>query len=360
MPGARNRAGKRKITTFSLSFLDIMACGFGAVTLLFLLLKHDASAVDNANPNLSAEINLLHEDIRIGQENLVALRNSLAAVDTALVDAQGLSTRVLEDIDQTQREISAQKDPENEIALLRKQVEELERETSELRDEGRGDDLRRFIGQGDRQYLTGLKLGGNRIMILLDASASMLSDSIVNVIRRRNMSDSVKRQSEKWLRGLKTAEWLVAQLPPESRFQIYTFNTTAKPALKGTENQWLDVADDHQIEQMMARLSNTTPEGGTSLINAFTAINAFERGPDNLFIITDGLPTQGATKPKDATVSGRDRANLFDNAVVTLPRQLPVNVILLPMEGDPAAAARFWQLALRSKGAFLSPSRDWP
>lgn len=32
---------KRKITTFSLSFLDIMACGFGAVTLLFLILKHN-------------------------------------------------------------------------------------------------------------------------------------------------------------------------------------------------------------------------------------------------------------------------------------------------------------------------------
>ena len=31
---------KRRITAFSLSFLDIMACGFGAVTLLFLILRH--------------------------------------------------------------------------------------------------------------------------------------------------------------------------------------------------------------------------------------------------------------------------------------------------------------------------------
>ena len=34
-------ARKRRATPFSLSFLDIMACGFGAVTLLFLILRHN-------------------------------------------------------------------------------------------------------------------------------------------------------------------------------------------------------------------------------------------------------------------------------------------------------------------------------
>ena len=31
---------RRRISSFNLSFLDIMACGFGAVTLLFLILRH--------------------------------------------------------------------------------------------------------------------------------------------------------------------------------------------------------------------------------------------------------------------------------------------------------------------------------
>jgi len=39
---------------------------------------------------------------------------------------------------------------------------------------------------------------------------------------------------------------------------------------------------------------------------------------------------------------------------------VPVNVIMFPMEGDPMAAAAFWNLARTSGGAFLSPSRDWP
>ena len=38
----------RRFTAFSLSFLDIMACGFGAVTLLFLILRH--SVVEEVQP----------------------------------------------------------------------------------------------------------------------------------------------------------------------------------------------------------------------------------------------------------------------------------------------------------------------
>jgi hypothetical protein len=44
-----------------------------------------------------------------------------------------------------------------------------------------------FIGNGDRQYLTGLKVGGDRILFLVDASASMMDETVVNVIRLRNM-----------------------------------------------------------------------------------------------------------------------------------------------------------------------------
>jgi hypothetical protein len=82
--------------------------------------------------------------------------------------------------------------------------------------------------------------------------------------------------------------------------------------------------------------------------------------PDNLFLIVDGLPTRGEREPRSATVTGRQRVEFFGDAVKRLPADLPVNVILLPMEGDPAAAASYWGLAHRSRGSFLSPSRDWP
>jgi hypothetical protein len=52
--------------------------------------------------------------------------------------------------------------------------------------------------------------------------------------------------------------------------------------------------------------------------------------------------------------------SLFRDAIGRIPPNIPVNVILFPMEGDPLAAAAYWDLAQISGGAFLAPSDDWP
>ena len=140
-------------------------------------------------------------------------------------------------------------DPKEELAKLRRQVEQLEKETAQMEDVEFGDKVRGFLGDGNRQYLTGLKLGGERILILVDGSASMLADSVVNALRRRNMDDAQKRQSDKWQWTLRTTDWLLAQLPASSRFQVYLFNTSAQPALAGTEGEWLDAADSLDLER---------------------------------------------------------------------------------------------------------------
>ena len=77
-------------------------------------------------------------------------------------------------------------------------------------------------------------MGGEHILILVDSSASMLDETIVNVIRRRNMSDARKLASRKWRRAILITEWLSSQLPENSKFQIYTFNTEPRPVLDGT------------------------------------------------------------------------------------------------------------------------------
>ena len=55
-----------------------------------------------------------------------------------------------------------------------------------------------FDGEKKRQYLTGLKLGGQRTLILIDASASMLDETVVNVVRRKLMNDAARRRAPKW------------------------------------------------------------------------------------------------------------------------------------------------------------------
>jgi hypothetical protein len=348
----------RRVTAFSLSFLDIMACGFGAVTLLFLILRH--SVIEEVQPDarLVAEVEMLKEDVRDAEEERTDLLNSIEELELELVKAQGLSTRFLSDI--VELEESVQSDPEERIDKLRRQVEELERETSKLEEVEFGDKVRQFLGEGNRQYLTGLMLGGERVMILVDGSASMLADTVVNAVRRRNMEPEKRVESPKWQWTVRTVEWLLAQLPPSSRFQIYIFNTASFPAVAGSEGEWLDAADSLQLEEAVESLKDYAPEGGTSLENAITALRDFEEKPDNLFLLTDGLPTQGKSPPGSAMVSGEQRRRNFLSAVGQLPTGIPVNTILFPMEGDPEAAAMFWQFAMSTQGAFIAPSRDWP
>ncbi len=349
---------KRRVIPLSLSFLDIMACGFGAVTLLFLILRHNDIDIPVPDLKLTAEVSLLVEDIRDAEEDRVELLNSLEALELKVVEAQGMSRRFITELQELEESI--QEDPEESIAMLRRQVEELERETANMEEVEFGDKVREFLGEGNRQYLTGLRLGGERVMILVDASSSMLADNVVNIIRRRNMSDEQIKLSSKWQWTVRTVEWLLAQLPPSSRFQIYLFNTKAEPAIVGSEGVWLDAADSLQLEEAVAGLKEFIPSGGTSLENAFAAMSDFADQPDNLFLLTDGLPTQGKTPPSKYMVTGAQRKKHFLSAIGKIPRGLSVNTILFPMEGDPEAAALFWQFAMNTRGAFISPSRDWP
>lgn len=358
-------ARKRRFSTFSLSFLDIMSCGFGAVAMIFLIIKHDAdNKVEAVNQDLLAEVNLLEEDIRDGKAGLVRARNTMSALDQQLAEAHGLARQINENIESFRNRIREldDSDADQQIKLLEEKLRNLESEKKRLEaeQERAGNNVRRFLGQGDRQYLTGLKLGGARILILLDASASMLDETLVNVIRRRNMSTEVKKTSPKWLHAVKTVQWLTAQFPRESNFQIYAFNTEFQSVVAGTENQWLSIGNKETLEQAVVSLQNIVPEGGTSLENVFSAISAFEQLPDNIYLITDGLPTQGKTIKTSGTVNGREREKLFSQATEKIPYGIPVNIILLPMEGDPSAPASYWRLAQVSGGSFLTPSEDWP
>jgi hypothetical protein len=138
------------------------------------------------------------------------------------------------------------------------------------------------------------------------------------------------------------------------------FNDAVRPLLPGTEGQWLEVADAEQVTAAVNTLNETVPEAGTNLENLFTTIAGMSPAPDNIYLITDGLPTLGSRGRTTGTVSGREREDLFERALRELPKNIPVNVIMMPLEGDPAAPGWYWHLAMQSGGSFMMPSPDWP
>ena len=203
---------RRKVNPLSLSFLDVMFCGFGAVILIFLILDHTSTNQDaETTPELSAEINLLEEEVEDGQEGLVQLRNTVDEVSLDVVTAEGLANQIQDEVDNFMQELAALEN--NSLATveseeqLRSDIEQLEQDIMRLQAlsmEQEGNSVRQHIGDGNRQYLSGLFLGGQRILLLIDSSASMLDSTLVNIIRTRNMPDDRKRAAPK-----------PTQLPPD-------------------------------------------------------------------------------------------------------------------------------------------------
>jgi hypothetical protein len=362
------KSGKRGFDPISLSFLDVISCGFGAVVLIFLILDHSISTQNESNnPDIVAEIGLLNEEIQEGELGLVRIRNTLSDVDLQMVQAQGLARSIQEEINTFLEELAQLENQtlteQDAVERLKSEIEALEEELERLRaaeNQLTGNNARQFIGDGNRQYLTGLLLGGNRILILVDVSGSMLDNTIVNIIRRRNMPTADKLNAPKWIQVRKMVDWLTAQLPPPSQYQIYLFNNRVRALVPGTEGQWLEVADEAQLSGAVELLNETVPEQGTNLENLFVTISQMSPPPDNIFLITDGLPTLGNRGGTTGTISGRDRERLFERALREVPERIPVNVILAPLEGDPMAPGWYWQLAIQSGGSFLMPSPDWP
>lgn len=359
---------RRPFSVFSMSFLDVMSCGFGAVILIFLIINHESQEdADIVNKDLLSEVRLLDYQVAQGKDDLFELKEALDAALRGVDDSAEKLTATEAEVAQKRKDFGELS--ENSLAE-RDSIEALESDVKVRAEElkkllaikkaNEGQSARSFKGDGDRQYLTGLRIGGRNILIALDTSASMLDNTIINVLRRRNMSEERQRQAPKWQRAIRTVEWIVAQLPLDADFQLVTFNSQPTSLFDGPIGDWQPANEQQNLNTAINKLRKQIPTGGSSLENLFAEVQSMSPLPDNLYLIVDSLPTQGTRPPRKATVSGNQRLDHFRKAMNRLPKQVPVNVIMFPMEGDPMAAASFWNVARTTGGSFISPSRDWP
>ena len=362
---------RRPIEVFSMSFLDCMSCGFGAVILFFMIINAQVRQTSEQDPtSLMSETKMLEVEILDGRKNLVLARNTIEQLEDQKQTAEGQIAQIIALIEELRAELSTyDKDTLAKIERaekLQSDIKSLEEEVKRLlslaEEEQEGENVREFDdeGQGSRQYLTGLKLDGSRTLILVDRSASMLDDTIVNIIRRRNMSETDKLRSVKWRQVVASVDWLTAQIRPGAEFQIYMFNNRVEPVIKGSAGTWLKAEDNTQLDEAVRVLKRTAPENGTNMHAAFEAARELDPRPDNIILLADGLPTMDSATSSRATVTGRQRIRLFTDAMRELPGGVPVNILLYPLEGDYEASILYWSLAFETGGSMISVSRDWP
>src|SRR5687768_16836975 len=187
---------RRKTEIFSMSFLDCITCAFGSVVLVYTLINAQGGLRKSTESQQQrAEVSQMEEQVLEGYQRLVQLRNSLVQTDMEKVRTEGLGTRVLTETERLKIELA---DADKQTLSRREAIERLKADLKSLEEGARrlegatsdpsatGTRVRGFIGTGDRQYLTGLRVGGEHILLLVDVSASMLDETVVNVLRMRN------------------------------------------------------------------------------------------------------------------------------------------------------------------------------
>jgi hypothetical protein len=333
-----------------------MCCGFGSVILMFMIISHRITTqAAELTEVRDVEVLRLAARVDVQRELLSERQQRLGEAEQTLSESEDELRLQREKIAAAAAELARTR------ARSREQAEAVRKVQAERRSQPPPTPhVRKVLNRGNRQYLTGLRMGGKHALILVDASASMLDRTIVNVLIRRNMTPQQQRQAPKWQQVVSTVDWLGANLDPEGWFQIYSFGVEAQPVLENTRGKWLEVGDGRSLEQALARMGQVVPTGGTSLSAALSVIATLQPRPDEVYLLVDGLPTVGSEPPRARTVSGAQRLALFESATRVLPRRVPLNVILYAFEGDPDAAAAYWELSIASGGSFMSPSVHWP
>ena len=347
----------RRSEGFNLAFLDIMSCGLGAVVLVFMLVKHDAgnsSETDLLTKNVQ-QLELTREELT---QTLARLQNISHARAEKTVRIRAGLAQIEQSISQKKTSLTLKKD---QLAALKKDIAKRPiARTEDLVQEDRG---------GEEHYLMGLKVQGPRIAVLLDASASMTDETLIDIIKRKNGSIAGKRQGPKWLRTKKTLRWILARVPKTSQLSVIVYNSSVKSL--GSPRMKPDTPA--ALGAVYQELDALIPQGATNLQKGLQALSG--QSVTDLYVITDGLPTVGESRyaslnpfsgcssllGKSSTISGECRVKLFRQTLKeTSIGPVKVNVILLPIEGDPDAVNEYWGWAAGSGGLLISPAVNWP
>ena len=338
----------RAISTSSLAFIDVMSCGLGAVILLFILLDFNRPSDDIEAPVPIAVVNEEEANKRLllRKQQLI---DATAKESTKIVKLIADISDVM--IDSSQKTIQLENIPPTPEPKLEK---------------------KNLLDKPASGELIGLSVKGKRILIAFDTSASMSNEELIDIILGlSDPSGSRLASGKKWLQAKRTLLWTISNAPLDSQIQVIGYADGVDPLTTG----WMSQKD--ALRSMKVELKSLMPTGGTSLGKMLEYVEDKSLSANSLYIITDGLPTIAGKKTsklkalkscfnvgskKNRYIDGKCREELYIDAVTRFQKtsRSVVNVILLPLEGDPKAAPLYWTWSNSTKGMLFSPARGWP
>ena len=197
---------RRQTLTFSMSFLDVISCGFGAVVLFYTIISAQAGMYRiKESADLSAESRQLEQEVLDGYKHLAELRNALESTEDRTVRAAGLSREMLDKLRMTEEELARYEHDtlarRESLERLKADLKSLEESTRRLKEAAPPEAGESKVPIVDKQQLVTLRIDGKRVLVLVDASASMLDETLVNIIRLRNMAPRAANRFEQVAAG---------------------------------------------------------------------------------------------------------------------------------------------------------------
>ena len=186
-----------------------MACGLGAIALILVLVKDDIFDASPMVPTSEIEVVSLELDELIKknsdketelsklQEDFEKSREKNTKTQTQILSSNKVIETLKESIKKTEEEI--------------KKIEKDKFKPSKYDEKISG-------------YLSGCNIRGNKVVLLLDNSASMMHKKIVDIIRLSVSGNNLKKSTKKWMQATKAFNWMVEKTPNESSLVMGVYN----------------------------------------------------------------------------------------------------------------------------------------
>lgn len=285
---------RRDAETFSLSFLDAVTCGFGAVILLLVLVKiYEPQTIERSRQNLDALLAKLEQelfDIRgqtaVMNREMITVRESLASKDDLLAQLRGELSKLQGRFAATQDDKLFDNDEVGELAAAR---QELTEEMQRL--------LASYKPPEDDTTVGGVPVDSEYILFVIDTSGSMFQGPWLLVM------DKVREALEVYpkVKGIQV-------LNDEGKYMFSNYAGRWMPDTPSTRRRIFSTLANWSV------YSDSSPvEGITEAINTF-----YEPGKSmSIYVFGDDFP-RGSVESVARYIEKVNQSDRFGNRLVRI------------------------------------------
>lgn len=280
------RRRNREVEQFSISFLDVASCGFGAIIILLMITKSAAPATEELTETLPAGA------IQELQEQLFAIRGETTELRQELNSSQDRNASVQQLIASLRSQREAL---EGEFASASQQGDETTEEIGQLllARQSLTEEMQRLFADSVSQessYIGGVPVDSEYIIFVIDTSGSMYNNA--------------------WGRMLEVIEETLDVYPAVQGMQI--MNDMGDYMFDSFRGQWIPDTPSRRV-QIISTLRSWDPYSNSSPVEGVTAAIASFYSPDrkiSVYVLGDDFQQGGSIEQVLRTI---DRINVEDS-----------------------------------------------